>query len=186
MTSALPQSSTPDLAECGWRIETVEQPDGTRKQVQIPLTELEFLHPQEGYYLPNSTFHDNAIADAKDLLTRRYMNEPNTAVFSDLIIKWGIPNLGNHCPDVCVVFGIHNKEQNRTEFVVQEEGVRPKLIIEVVSPRYRRVDREDKVREYARAGVEEYIIIDRRQQRGQVLEEVIGYRLEEGRYTLNG
>jgi Uma2 family endonuclease len=177
-----PKDLTEDLAERGWRTEIVTHPDGTTEYVQIPLTSEEFLHPQEGYHLPNSTFHDNAAGDAKDMLSRRYANDPETAVFRDLIIKWGIANLKDHCPDVFVAFGVRNKGQNRTEFLVAAEGVRPSLIVEVVSPRYRKEDRETKVQEYAQAGVQEYAIIDRRKQRGQVIEEVLGYRLVEGKY----
>jgi hypothetical protein len=39
------------------------------------------------------------------------------------------------------------------------------------------------VKDYALAGVEEYIILDRRPQRGELIDEVIGYRLEEGSYV---
>lgn len=170
------------VGEQGWRTEIVTAPDGTTTYVKIPLTAEEFLHPQEGYRLPNSTFHDDAAGDAKDMLTRRYANSHTTAVFRDLIIKWGISNLGNHCPDTCVVFGVSNKEQVRTEFVVAEEKVRPSLIIEVVSPRYRKEDRQFKVKEYAQAQVQEYVVIDRRPQRGQVIEEVLGYRLVDGQF----
>ena len=171
-----------ELAEQGWREETIIKPDGTTDVIQIPLTEAEFLHPQEGYHLPNSTFHDNAVADARDILIRRYASDPETGVFSDLIVKWDIEDLDDHCPDVFVAFGISNKEQNRTEFIVAEEGARPALIIEVVSPRYRKADRQTKVKEYAQGRVQEYVIIDRRTQRGQAIDEVLGYRLVDGQY----
>lgn len=163
-----------ELAEQGWREETIIKPDGTTDVIKVPLTEAEFLHPQEGYHWPNSTFHDNAVADARDILIRRYAGDPQTGVFSDLIVKWDIEELDDHCPDVFVAFGIRNKEQNRTEFVVAEEGVRPCLIIEVVSPPYRKADRQTKVKEYAQARVQEYVIIDRRTQRGQFIDEVLG------------
>ncbi|MBW4615308.1 MAG: Uma2 family endonuclease [Desmonostoc vinosum HA7617-LM4] len=182
MTATTPQDLSTELAERGWRTETVIEPDGSETYVQIPLTSEEFLHPQQGYRLPNSTFHDDAAGDAKDMLTRRYADDPTTAVFRDLIIKWGIPHLKNHCPDTFVVFGLQNKEQIRTEFVVSEEGVLPSLIIEVVSPHYRKEDRQTKVKHYAQAGVQEYLIIDRRTQRRQVIEEVLGYRLVDGQY----
>jgi len=182
MTSVTPKDISEDIAERGWRRQTITQPDGTTNDVQVPLTSEEFLHPQEGYHLPNSTFHDNAAGDVKDILTRRYATNPTAAVFRDLIIKWGIPDLGDHCPDTFVVFGVRNKEQIRSEFVVIEEGVRPALIVEVVSPRYRKEDREIKVKHYAQAAVPEYAIIDRRQQRRQVIEEVLGYRLVDGQF----
>lgn len=178
----LSQSSTEDLAECGWRTEAILQPDGSRSLVQVPLTAEEFLHPKPGFHLPNSTFHDRIAGDSKDILTRRYAADPTVAVFRDLIVKWGIPGLGNHCPDTCVVFGVRNKNLVWTEFSVRREGVRPALVIEVVSPRYRKEDRQVKVKEYAQAGVQEYVIFDRRRQRGEFVEEVLGYRLVDGIY----
>jgi len=128
-----PSKQALDLAECGWRFETITKPDSTTVEIQVPLTEEEFLHPQEGYHLPNSTFHDDAAGDAKDMLARRYANDPTAAVFRDLIVKWDIPTLGDHCPDTCVVFGLRDKNRVRTEFSVSEEGTRPALIIEVVA-----------------------------------------------------
>ncbi len=173
---------TSELAECGWRYETITLPDGTTDNIQVPLTELEFLHPQEGYYLPSSTIHGQIIRDAIDLLTRRYNDRDDAIIFGDVVVKWDIPDLNDHCPDVCVVFGIQNKEENRSDWVVALENARPSLIIEVVSPRYRRTDREIKVLHYARARVQEYVIIDRRRYRGHLLDEVIGYQLVADRY----
>jgi Uma2 family endonuclease len=170
-----------ELAERGWREESITLPDGTIEEIQVPLTEAEFLHPQEGYHLPNSTFHDRTIGDARDILTRRYSDRPDVAVFSDLLIKWNIP-LNDHSPDICVVFGIQDKDRDRSEFHVATEGVLPRFILEVVSPRYRKVDRETKVVHYAHAQVEEYVIVDRRTYRGQILDEVIGYRLVSKHY----
>ena len=173
---------TSDLAECGWRFVDVIQPNGTTLRQQVPLTSEEFLHPQDGFHLPNSTFHDDVASHVKDILTRRYANDPTTGVFRDLLIEWDIEGQGNLCPDTFVVFGITNKEQNRSKFIVANEGVRPAFVVEVVSPRYRKEDRETKVIEYARTRVQEYVIIDRRTQRGQIIEEVLGYRLVDGLY----
>jgi Uma2 family endonuclease len=183
MTIALNSNQKDELAERGWRNEEIVQPDGSTVFEMIPLTEEEFLHPEEGYHLPNSTFHDRIAGDIKDILTRRYASEPTTAVFRDLIIRWGIANFKDHCPDTCVVFNVADKEQVRTEFLVSEEGTRPSLVVEVVSPRYRKPDRETKVRQYARADVQEYIIFDRRRVRGHILDEVLGYRLIDDIYV---
>ena len=48
--------------------------------------------------------------------------------------------------------------------------------------RYRKEDKETKVIEYEQAEIGEYVIIDRRSLRGQVIDEVLGYRLVAGRY----
>ncbi len=178
----LARASTEELAECGWRYEEVPQPDGTMKYVMVPLTEEEYLHPKEGYHMPNNTFHADTISDARDMLARRYANQPTVGVFTDLLIIWDIPDLGDHSPDVCVIFGVKDKDRDRPHFKVAEEGVRPSLMIEVVSGRYRKADRETKVEEYESAGVQEYVIIDRRRRRGQTSYEVLGYRLVRGRF----
>jgi len=171
----------PNLAECGWRYEEITLPDGSTDWRMVPLTEQEFLHPQEGYRLPNSTFHDRTIATIQDILTRRYQSDPSIGVFGDLVVKWDI-DLGDHCPDVFVAFGMQDSDRNRTEFWVEKEGTRPTLIVEVVSPHYRKADRETKVLHYARAGVQEYVVVDRRRYRQQLLDEVLGYRLVNGIY----
>jgi Uma2 family endonuclease len=177
------ESLNSSLAETGWRMEWVTDEQGEEKLLYFPLTEDEFLHPKEGYHLPSNTFHEDTRTEIKEILQRRYAKREDAAVFGDLIIKWGIKGLRQHCPDVCVVFGLHNKEQYRSEFIVPEEGTKPAIVMEVVSPRYRKTDRETKVKQYARAGVEEYIILDRRRQRGELIDEVLGYRLEAGNYV---
>jgi Uma2 family endonuclease len=182
VTSSTPTCSSQELAERGWRIEAVPQPNGTIADFYIPLTEAEFLHPKEGYHLPTSTFHERIIAAAIDILTRRYESNSEVGIFGDLLIQWDIPDLKDHCPDVFVAFGIGDKHIDRSAFNVTVEEVRPRFILEVVSPRYRRVDREDKVLHYARANVQEYMIVDRRKYRGQILDEVLGYRLVAGHY----
>ncbi|MEN9225350.1 MAG: Uma2 family endonuclease [Thermostichus sp. DRC_bins_24] len=171
-----------ELAERGWKTERWVDADGNERLIQVPLTPEEFLHPEEGYHLPSNTFHDRVSSDLKDMLRRRYAAQPDVGVFGDLLIQWGIEGLGNHCPDVFVVFGLQDRDRQRESFQVLTEGVKPSLILEVVSPRYRKEDRQDKVWDYARAGVEEYIIFDRRWQRGIWIDEVLGYRLRQGLY----
>jgi Uma2 family endonuclease len=171
------------LAETGWRRSWVKDEQGQEKLVYFALTEADFLHPQEDDHLPSNTFHGTAQRDLIDILQRRYAQREDVGVFGDLIIKWGREKLRQHCPDVCVVFGLKDKEKYRSEFVVPEEGTKPAVVMEVVSPRYRRADRETKVKQYAKEGVQEYIILDRRRQRGERVDEVLGYRLEEGSYV---
>ncbi|MBE9117278.1 Uma2 family endonuclease [Lusitaniella coriacea LEGE 07157] len=176
-----PNLST-ELAECGWRTVIETHADGTTTFTQIPLTPEEFLHPKEDYRLPNSTFHDDVAGHAKDVLTRRYASDPTVGVYRDLLIEWDIEGQKDLCPDTFVAFGISNKDQNRSKFIIANEGARPAFILEVVSPRYRKEDREKKVLEYARTQVPEYVIVDRRRQRGELVDEVLGYRLVEGIY----
>jgi len=76
---AMPTELAAELAELGWRTEVVRHADGTTTTAYVPLTSAEFLHPEEGYHLPNSTFHNKVAGDAKDMLTRRYASDPTRA-----------------------------------------------------------------------------------------------------------
>jgi hypothetical protein len=89
-TVTVPRYSSDSLARCGWRYKRLVLEGGVAVDVQVPLTPQEFLHPREGYHLPNSTFHDRTIADLQDMLIRRYATNPSVAVFQDLLIKWDI------------------------------------------------------------------------------------------------
>ncbi|MGB3693173.1 MAG: Uma2 family endonuclease [Spirulinaceae cyanobacterium] len=179
-TPSTQKSDTQELASTGWRV-VIDSEANDGSTIWIPLTPEEFLHPTEDCHLPSSTFHDEVAGHAKDVLTRRYAEDSTVGVFRDLIVEWDTDG-GDNCPDVFVAFGIENKEINRSKFIVKNERVRPGLVIEVVSPNYRKEDREIKVVQYATAGVGEYIIVDRRQQRGKILEEVLGYRLVGSHY----
>jgi Uma2 family endonuclease len=170
-----------EWVDLGWKPVEVKRPDGTTEVEYIPLTAEEFLHPQEGYRLPNSTFHDDICTIIRDILSRLYADDPTVGVFRDLLVVWDDPKLRRHSPDVFVVFNLKDKDKNRSRFNVAKEGTRPSLIIEVVSPGYRKEDRVTKVKQYAQAGVQEYVIIDRREQPGGIVQdEILGYRLVEG------
>lgn len=179
---AVMEFSHATLAERGWKLVSQTLTDGTTKAVPVPLSEAEYLHPEEGFHMPNNTFHQITTDGATDLLTRRYSTDPTVIVLRDVKIEWDNPELLPHVPDVCVVMGIRNKDALRTSFVVADEGVKPCLALEVVSPGYRKADRETKVEEYELAGVQEYIIIDSLTRYGQTTYEILGYRLSRARY----
>jgi len=172
-----------ELAERGWKKVEITRPDGTQSHAMVPLTAEEFLHPQEDYHMPISAFHHQTNDDLFDILNVRYSNDQTVEVFHDLLIDWDVPGLLSHSPDISVIFGVRGgKSLNRTRFNVAAEGTRPSLAIEIVSPRYRKEDRIEKVEEYAIAGVLEYVIFDQRRVRGETLDEVLGYQLVRGRY----
>jgi Uma2 family endonuclease len=94
--------------------------------------------------------------------------------------------LDNHSPDISVFDNVNDPEhRNWGMFRVAEEGARPVLAMEIVSPdaHDRRVRDNDvviKVREYYRAGVPLYVIVD--QEREGRPRQVIGYRREARKY----
>lgn len=177
-----PQINEPDGTR-GWRYETIHLPDGSVDVAHIPLTDEEILHPQEGYVIPESTYHTATCHDLIAMFRWRYAEQTDVAVFHDLVIEWDEAALKTHAPDLAVIPNVHDRDADCGSFVVAEEGTRPLLIIEVVSPKTRNNDRSTKVKQYARAGVQEYLYIDHWTRKGQEIWEVVGFRLEEGQYV---
>jgi Uma2 family endonuclease len=169
--------------ERGWRYKRVTLADGREVSYMVPLTSEDFLNPQEDDVWPQSPLHARITDDLTFMLRTRYTNT-NIVVFHDLIINWGIPGLANPSPDISVIPGlpVYRLQDDISTFYVQQEGTKPVLIIEVVSPWYRQEDLVDKVGIYEQAGVHEYVIFDffspHNPERGTTLV----YRLIDGRY----
>jgi Uma2 family endonuclease len=169
--------------ERGWRYVRETLADGRQISRMIPLTSYDFLNPREGDVMPQQPFHVKATRNLYNMLETHFKKkDPTITVFCDLIMKWGIPDLSNPSPDISIVPDVRDPEAIEGEFYVEEQGTRPILVIEVVSPHYRQEDRRDKVKIYAQAGVQEYVILDRFKRRGEMVNEVLGYELEEGVY----
>jgi hypothetical protein len=99
---------------------------------------------------------------------------------------WGIPGLKCPSPDIAIVQGIRDKRTSRPSFDVRKEGVRPSLIIELVSSdddEVRANDYVKKVEIYRRAGIPEYFILDPPAPKTQDRLLLTAYRLaSDGRY----
>ncbi|MBC6475985.1 MAG: hypothetical protein GDA48_26850 [Hormoscilla sp. GM102CHS1] len=104
--ATVPTAQVADLASTGWRDVEQVQPDGTTKTIPVPLTSIEFLHPEEGYYLPNNSFHENVTINAGQMLRDRYAKDPTVGVFTDMLVEWDNPDMKNNCPDLFVAFSI--------------------------------------------------------------------------------
>lgn len=167
----------------GWRYEISYKPNGEQIAVRIPLTPEEARHPKEGYVMPERTEHDTISDDLSDMLRVHLDNEPETAVFRNLVFVWDLPEIGSYAPDIAVVPQVRNRDVNRGQFDVAAEGTRPSLAIEVVSPSSRQDDRVRKVQDYERLGIGEYVYIDIRTRRGKPVGEIAGYRLQQNRYV---
>jgi Uma2 family endonuclease len=167
----------------GWRYRRVQRPDGSEELEQVFLTADDFMNPQEGDIMPEDTFHSETVRLLCNFLIRYLARrKPALKVFADLVIRWTPYRLPNSAPDVCVIPNVQDSARRRRSFDVGDEGTQPILVIEVVSEEYRKEDRDQKVRRYEQAQVAEYVIFDQRRERGRYVDEVIGYRLEEGRY----
>ena len=170
----------------GWRMEFVRQPGGGVEERQVPLNAADLLDPQINDYLACGSHHVGVCRMLFDLFDRRYRAEKDVFISSDLKICWGIEGLPDPAPDVAVIRGVRDKEENRDSFDVVREGVLPCLIVEVVSSRtaeHRRADYEKKVAIYERAGVPEYVIVDPQLHLKRPKMRISGYRREaSGRY----
>jgi Uma2 family endonuclease len=158
----------------------VERPGGRMELVVMPLTPELFLNPQVGDHMSQGKRHVDTARQIADRLEDFFRPVPDVLVTFDLKHLFG-PGLSQPSPDVSVIRGVRNQAADRESFDVIAEGVRPCLIIEVVSPlssRIRKADLEDKVTLYRRAGIPEYLIVDsqRRDRRFRLL----GYRLARG------
>jgi Uma2 family endonuclease len=170
----------PDPFRFGWRYVDQIGADGSKQWVQVPLTPEDLLHPREGDQIVEGTQQERDRRYLASVLEWRLSSNPQAVVLSDCGIDWGVPGLGNHSPDISVFDGVRDpRHRNWKMFRVAEEGARPVLTIEVVSPddHDRRVRDNDvviKVREYYRAGMPLYVIVDQEREEGP--RQLIGYR----------
>lgn len=185
---SIPLELEPDEEESGLPLlqRWVERSDGTFDLVEMPLTPELFLNQKLGDKIVQKNIHDVVCFDLRGILFRRFRPEPDVKIFHDLQHRLGVPGLSKKkpCPDISIVRGARRR-RDRGHFDVAKEGVRPFLIIEILSPdskRIRDVDTVDKKRQYALAGIPEYFHIDppRPKKPGFV---TVGYRLiSKGRY----
>jgi Uma2 family endonuclease len=165
----------------GWRYVTKTLPNGEQRIDEIPLKPEDFLDPQLGDVMPQRTKHARCNIEIFNRLDNRYADDPTIGVFSDLKIQWGIPGLKEPSPDIAVIKNLKDKEPDLGTFKVLEQGSRPCLVIEIMSPNYPGDDTE-KVQIYQQAGVEEYVIINPYNKAHQLDYTLIGYRLKGTQY----
>jgi Uma2 family endonuclease len=136
----------------------VPGPDGRLELLVRPLTREDILYPQLEDKILQGEPHAEFRNQLADLMRRRF--QPDSLVLEDVCIRDLGPDLPEPSPDVTVVLKARPGE--RSSFSVAEEGVRPDLIIEIVSPskaEIRKVDEEDKVWVYSEAGIPEYVLL---------------------------
>lgn len=155
--------------------------DGKVTYRQVPLTQADFLDPQEGDKLVQNSTHSYLSMVLFGILDNHYRTNPRVGVFSDLKMYWGIPGLKEPAPDIIVVPNLkRDKRAHRGSFSVKKEKAHPCLVIEIVSPTYPGDD-TDKVEIYQKAGIAEYFIFDPKGG-GRKDWEIQAYRLVEGTY----
>jgi len=142
----------------GWREVERRRPDGTVDWERQALGPDAFLDPQPGDVMIQGALHAQIVLDLYARLTVRFQDQPMTAVFHDLKMLWGIPGLKEPAPDIAVIHCVRDRGAPRESFDCLAEGVRPSLVIEVMSRNYAGDDTR-KPAIYARAGIPEYLIV---------------------------
>ena len=170
-----------DRYRYGWRDISTKMPDGTVRQKRIALTPKDCLYPEEGDFMTTSSYHSAIIQYLASVLELRLKSDPGSKVLSDCKIFWGHPDIGNHGPDVAVIFGVRNRDRDFPSFTVADEGVKPTVIIEVVSLNVRDNDVIAKVDHYHRLEIPFYVIVDQDEAGGS--RSLIGYRYTPTKYV---
>src|SRR6185295_18836193 len=180
-----PESSD-DPFRYGSRLRRVRLPNGEVVVQEIPLTVEDLLDPELGDQVTQSGPHGDWFVRLGYLLQRHYESRDDVLVCLDMKMLWGIPGLRRPSPDFAIIQGIRNKKAIRHSFDVRKEGVRPALVIEIVSPEDDEVRANDyvkKVEIYQRAGIPEYFILDMPTRKTQDRLVLTAYRLgADGRY----
>jgi Uma2 family endonuclease len=144
----------------GWRYVQVPTPDGGYRTKQVPLTEEDVLHPQEGDFIMENPAHDRDCDVLKNALQSRFRDRPDVVVLRDCRVDWGVAGIEPHGADAVVLEGVDEWDPNLGTFHVAEHHARVILVVEITSPSTRRNDLGVKVDEYFRAGIPLYVIVD--------------------------
>jgi Uma2 family endonuclease len=168
----------------------VLRPNGHLEMEEIPVTREMFLDPPLEGKILQGELHSDTIYDLQSLIREHFrFKKKNALVLSDVKHFFGIPGFAPS-PDVSVIFGFRPRSgplEKPGSFDAEKEGVRPSLIIEVVSPhdaKLRETDRDDKVQGYRQAGIPEYIMVEPPQPETNYRFAVVGYRLDSRRHYL--
>lgn len=165
MSSARPGSASrfsEDPFSRGWRVVSETQADGTILEREIPLTEEDLLHPEEGDVIVQNGAHQRDVMYLFYVFDTVLAAREGTLVLSDHRVDWGVRGIRPHCPDVVVFEASPGWDRTQLEtFPARQAGARPLLVVEVTSPSTRRNDLEPKRDHYNHLGIPYYLIVDR-------------------------
>ncbi len=150
-----------DPFRIGYRYVPGVGPDGVARQVMVPLTEEDFLHPQEEDREMLTDLHTVTVNYLREAIEILHESEPEVRVFTDHRVDWQVPGIAPHGPDVVVFDNFHaDWDPLRGTLPVRDLGARVMAVIEVTSEATRATDFEAKFIEYHEAGIPYYVIVD--------------------------
>ena len=165
-----PTTETPSFEQrfpYGWRYVKRVQPDGSETLEEVALTLEDVLHPKEGDVIPESKPHEADRRYLTSVFESRLASRPDALVTSDLLIHWGVKDMGDHSPDVAVFVGLDRPTDSvEGTLDLPAYGGRCELVVELVSPHTRGNDVVKKFEHYHRIGIPLYVIIDQEKEGG--------------------
>jgi Uma2 family endonuclease len=175
---SVPPRPVADPFAIGWRDVPYTLPNGTTAWKKVPLTLEDALHPQEGDTLVENSAHNRDCRYLQDVFERRLADDRTALVLGDCKVLWedGV----HHSPDIAVIRGVQGVRESYSQFDVQAEGARPRLIIEVVSPNTRVNDVVTKLADYHHYQVSLYVVVDREDEDSPL--RLLGYERTPRRY----
>jgi len=175
MSTARKPDAPPDPFRYGYRMTGRSGPDGAPDAARIPLTRRDLLHPKLGDKNVQLRGHCEDTAYLMDVLARRLVDRPDALVLYDVGVNLGVAGIKVVSPDIAVYFG---PDPGPDVGIVRlgVEGMRPFLMLEVVSVPTRKNDHVTKRGYYFRAGVPHYVIVDVRHPKTGREVSIIGHR----------
>jgi colicin import membrane protein len=158
-TTPLPEAADP--FRLGWRYVERTDAQGVTRSEQVPLTEWDVLHPEDGDFIVNNQLHALIVMFLYQMLTEHLKGLPDKRVLFDHRVDWQVRGIRPHGPDIVVLQETHGKPiGTQGTYYPDENGGRPLLVIEVTSPTTRHNDVGIKVDHYWTVGIPYYLIVD--------------------------
>lgn len=161
-----PKNPPPPWDDCrlGYRwIPYFDLDSRTWEQAKVGLTPEDLLHPHfEDQVMHDKLFHEeaNPIFSTLSCLLKEQVRD--AIVVQDVLVHWQVPDFPHkHSPDIAVYYNYRREEPSATQFLVQDWGLEPRLIIEFLSHSSNEVRDNDlihKVAEYHQVGLPQYIV----------------------------
>lgn len=159
--TAPPESGEEDPFRIGYRYAHSVDETGRKTSVKVPLTEEDFLHPQEEDRFMVSLEHTVTIQRLMYLIDYGQRAKTVTGTFGELRIDWQVPDILPHGPDVIVFDRFPGGIPSNTGTLrVADLGLTCEAIFEITSEETRHIDLDKKMDEYLAVGVPFYFVVD--------------------------
>jgi hypothetical protein len=157
-------------------------PDGTTRSTEVPLTEEDFLHPQEEDKFVATDWHQIGLRYLHYAVEFGAQNLTRPKVVSELLTEWH-EGIRPHRPDVAVFENFPDEwDQMQGTVSVTDTGAVIRAVFEITSPSTRHVDLGKKFDGFQSVGIPYYIVFDLANPAGEP--RLLGFRYNRGRYQL--